>query len=685
MIVLKIGVYNIPLPADSQLVRDFETNIFDRDLKGTDFTYPVELALSDEVIAAFGLPHIVANPNIKRDYDAQLIVDGLFITTVTVHLLETNLEQKKITFSLIGDYGSIGKLLGDKKVNELLLDGIRTIGAVMPDSHYMAFAENSGVTTGLIWYQPCDVETHLSDVANGIVAADYAFPMAIDINANLDVIHRDSAYQEKVDGLQPDYRSIINPYYWIDASTKGYRDPVKEYLTLMLGDGKELTRDRQFWVPMFKLSYVLKKCFEEFGFTVSGAILTDARFLEKLIYNTYAINKVYISEQTVPTTGGERYEGYVTHDATTIQPRNHVPDMKIIDFLSEVGKWFNLQYLIDFTNRTVELRMLKDLVPGTNVIDLSPYALPDPSIIFEDDKYNNGYEFSFADDDNNQVTGELKDDIADYNYRGEVENWWSLDPGNPTPPFSSPVTGDLCYMKSEDAYFMYSGSQWDFYTHNLIKYKTSTKDNLAKIESLMRPPVMYRHWNLGMMDNPTGWFGTHRGAKYFHNMLLPISNMGIEGDNLLGISAPGYYNLDGLSYLSAAGGILYRVTGRIKKANTVLLNYLGFQEVMSGDPALYPFATSTKYDANGDLIGTSVSAWHNPMNDGLFHNFWDGMVSTLAKSVHVKYKILMDVATYQKLKPDDNFIKINGLYFLCTKGTIPMPFPSMVELTLAKL
>ena len=69
--------------------------------------------------------------------------------------------------------------------------------------------------------------------------------------------------------------------------------------------------------------YVFIKVFEELGFTVTGDFITSTDFDDLVLFNNYAIEDYFTILNYVD----------VNH---TIDPRNHVPDISLVDFLKAI-------------------------------------------------------------------------------------------------------------------------------------------------------------------------------------------------------------------------------------------------------------------------------------------------------------------------------------------------------------
>lgn len=672
MIEIRINNLTLPVPPHLIVSREVETTLFNREAAVTDFTIPIEIPLTDEAIAALGLPHVPANPNLKVSYEAQLVIDSVFISTVTLRLLRTYTgPMKRARLSLIGDYGSFARMAGQKKVNELAMDGIRTIGALRPDLAATWAPDNEDYLH--IHYTPCDSNVHMNAVANGSVTADYTFYMAADEKANLPVIHNDQDYPDEFTGYNAT-RSLLNQYYVFSPSDEGFSDPVKMYLETLLGVNDSYQgSDRFFWVPFFKLAYVMRRCFEEHGFTVSGPVMSDVDFAKITLYNTYAINRCTLS-QALNTSTSELHV-YIQHHGYQINPRNHVPDMNVVDFLLEIGKAFNLQYLYNYTNRTVEVRRLNVLQPGNNIVNLSSKVAAPPEINFEDESFTRGYQFKFVIDNDDAALRDVVPDKQGYTYRGAVNIVENLT------AIASPAVQDYAYVRCLNSFYTYDGLGWTFWGHNLDDHRTSNNQDLQQIGTKAVPVVMKFAPFVASTVLPSAAFGTFTFVEHSGGWLLPHSMIGVSGQDLLGIQRPRYLNegLTGAAFLYT----FYLINWREVQHQPRLCNGLGMR--YGKVDMVIPFGSVTDYDANGIFSVSCYSLFWSGDSKGLYHQHWQGLIERLAKAVQMDYKVLLDLVTYKLLDLNQTYIKIDDLLFLCRKANIPMPFPEVATLTLVRL
>lgn len=680
---IQVNGISLPVSKDFKISREFESNIFDRSNKAVDFTLPAQIPLSDEVKKALNLPHIIANPNLKRDYKAFLIIDGVFSSEVTLRIISTNLKTNIVEISLLGDYGSVSRIFGETKVNELTLGGKRTIGTLQTGSVLSNTIDSGGLT---INYTPCDTMDHMQDVADGTILTDYTFYMACDEAANIPEIHtRQQAFMGDRAANMPESRSMINLYHDFGGSNIGFIDPVRATIehTYFNGGNINMTNDRYFWVPFFRLQYVLEQCFKEFGFSIDLGELDNFNFYSVTLFNTYAINRVKLTK-SAPTSTSCIID--IEHHGTEIEPKNHVPDMKITEFLTEVGKLMNIQFLLNFTTKSVSLKLLRTLDPSQGkIVDISNRVNPKAEINFESQDIFNGYEFSFKDDSKNSYSSEgLSDNVDSYNMRGVYDNHDDLN------GIATPTIGDIAYVKCENAYHQYSGDGWWPFAHNLNVFKTKDADDLLKVEIGIQPVRMKRQHQVFFTTTAnTGTFLGDTDQVLKDNVLMPVTAIGMAGDNLLYIYKSVMELGDGTPRPSGEHIQHFGVANGSAKAELPhVANYIGLTDAIVNDSTHYPCGSSTRWGTNGVIHKGENFYFASPDTQfvyGLYPEYWKGFTDKMEQSVQVKYECIWDAVIQQKSPLNETYFKINGLYFLCRSAEIDAPFPSVAELTLVRI
>ena len=615
--MIEIIVNNVSLPIEGQkITRETESTLFNREADALDFTYPFEVALTDEVIVALGHPHELANKELGMSYPARLVVDGVVSYAVTLKILKVSLKKKTATVNIVGDYGSLAKVFGEKKLTDLHLDGTRTIGAADPANEATFTVSGVPGFTYNVIYTPCTTWQHMNDVLNGFTNADYTFLPGMDTG-------------EVDEELKPDYGTwirdrgvLLNAYFGRGGHGLRHVDPVKDFITAMTkpDDG---AWPRKFWVPYFKFLYVFKKCWEEFGFTITGDFLSDPGAKRVLLYNNYSIDSCYVAHEPLKTT--------IRHEAFTIQPQNHMPDMKVMDFLLETAKPYNLQYHVDFAAKKVEVVFVQTDNGSLPVVDLSHLAEPDPDISTEEAAYRNGYEFAFEWDAADSASGDTLP--QDYMGASHIAPLWPQMQG----------------------------------------YKTSNEDGLQKISTKLVP-----------MQSGVATF-VFAGQPMMEKLYNPvvISEMGVSGENLLGWDKESRrFTLVSVPRTDMQPHIIN---------NNGMLDYNynpgGFGTDPGGIyPAYLPTATSTNIDpTTGWHMGGDDLVWKTAEMRGFYDLRWKAFAKLLKKAPQMEYTVLMDANTYGRYDLRRCIIKIEGLHYLLKKSSIVMPFPELAKLTLVRI
>lgn len=704
MIRIKVNDTEIPLPERVEIVREFESTIIERQQEEYDFTYPIEVPLTDEAMVALGLPHILASSQVQREYAAEMIIDGVFINNCTLKVIRTDVNRRVCTVSIIGDYGSFGREIFNKYVNELTLGGIRTIGGPDTANRQTCLIDQGTNHAVFVDYTPCDTANHMKDVATGATVTDYVFYPAVDEGLNVTgPLHEPGyGYDNMLPGAAtpppddaPTVRNLINQWYYNNSSDNGFIDPILMYIETYLANDWQ-TNDRYWWVPFFRLKFVLEHCFTELGYTVSGDILSDTKFNKITLYNTYAINECSLSESVITPSGAptnRHYIAVIEHKAHTIDPRNHVPKMKIVDFLLEMGKMFNLQYVISYTDKTVLINNLNNIgadLDTADIIDMTKYISPNFQIVHEKTDFQKGYKFSFVPDGNDPASnGDVKDDLSKYVYAGNALDYDDLG------SISSPSANDLAYVHSENAWYLYGGSEWYFYSHNLGIKQTATESGLVDLQVKINPLPMKIHKSLSRIPQPyapisTDIFSSNVPVDLVQGKVAPFSSLGIEGKNLLII----YYNKgSNLPSTMPVSAIADQYLGRTFYIRSVALppyqphvcNWMGMATDHHG--ALYstPYGATNYYDGGGLLQDVYPLCWENGSGAGLYADRWQQFCDVMKKSMQVETEMLLDINRYKNIDWNRNYIQYLSHFFLLRKGSFTLNFPGISKTTLIRI
>lgn len=678
MIHLVVNNYTMDLPPGLTLERELETSIFRRNSEAHDFTYPVDLPLTQTNIKALGHPELIAKSSHQRSYDCEITIDGIYAKAV-LYIESVSHASQAVRVSISGDYGGFWRDAAKIKVNELELGGIRTVGTINTGATASEFIDPS-TTKCELFYTPCTTADHINDIINGVITdSDYLFYPAVDEAQNLTKIHEKQKYQdESADGVIPDIRSIINPYFYNNSGDKGIIDPVKAYIETTFQSASLVTHDRYFWVPFFRLIFIIRKCFEDLGYSVAGEVFEDDNFSVVTLFNTYAINRCTVTETD---TGTDTFKIEVTHAATTIDPRNHVPKWSVTDFLKEVAKPFNLQYKLDYTNREVTIDYIEGLIHGlSGIIDISKDVNPKPEIVFEIAS-TQGIELSWVRDENNGASLEKGvDNLDGLTQRGAVGYYNALS------GISTPLDLELAYVQCENAWYQYeaSSSRWYFFGFETRNYKSVEDEGVYSVESKAVPVSMARFNAVARITFPNGTFLSAPTVTHESDLLMPYAKIGMEGRDLLAIQRFPNAGIGG-DAKDAYEGAFTLVTATVPPIAPTLCNYLGVvYPTQSASALTHPCGSNTIYDAKGNIRQGIKLVWNDYLKDGLYKDYWKSINDLIEGAVVADYEILMDSDFYKDFDPQSTIVKVDGVLFLCDKVNYRFPFPSTGKIRLVR-
>lgn len=680
MIRLYIGFTELDIPPELQFKQVIETSAFDREKGAKEFSYPIDLPLTDKNRIALGKPENISNSKTPKKFDAKLSVSG-FETKVLIYLLSVSDGHNTVSITIVGNYGGYWNDVANKTLRDLYYDGVRIIGAIDSGNERSDFLDRFNSELVRLYYTPCTSASHINDVINGNITTDYVFHQAIDEKLNIPFLHDEQNYlYPEYDQLITTGRNRINAYYYNNAGDKGIIDPVKEYIETTFYHVKKRTNDRYFWVPFFRLHYVIEKCFTELGYSVSGSILSDADFRQIALHNTYAINRCVVNENKVGTDG---YAFYIYHHGYLIDPRNHVPDMPITEFLSEVGKAFNLQYKIDYTNKEVVINNYGFNASNfNNIVDITNITKPKPRIQLEQNEAAvKGYHLQFEFDDNNSASSENHiGDINGYTYRGHQPIYASLY------NIANPNNEELGYVLAENAYYQYLNAKWNFFGFDFREFKTSENNDLQVVRTKVNPMPSKRFFQLCRMKYP-GYLifqDPNFEVTYDEDMLMPFSAMGMEGKSLLAIQR-NPKNVMTAPAEDEYKGAIKTVDATVKHTQPHICNHLGLASVYPGSGAVYPSGNNNIYDGNGDIKTGHYLFWNNTVDVGLYTFFWRQFIDNVFDSIIIEAETKWTISELINIDLHSQLVRYNSQLFICKKAEIMMPLPNYAKLELVKI
>lgn len=688
MIEIVINGYSLPLPKGFRLNREVETQIFNKEMSAYDFTYPIEVPLTDEARAALGFPDVIARSEHQATYPGKLIIDSIFVSGVTITVLSVNQIANTCRLSVLGQYRSLREVFGNKRVCDLDMGGLEFIERhIEPgfDPYEYLFTESSlHIKDGLynynklkIVYRGGKVNCFMTALAKGIIERPYLFPKAVDLRGDV---------PGNSGGV-----SVINAWdferdRYVDADFYNAMATDWEYMPDINPSNPFANNQRHFWVPMFRLVKVLNAIFSESGIFVEGDLFSDPKAQDIVLYNTHAINiGVQISIAFDIPTGEWLTTLTAGRGLAYIIPGNHLPKMEIVDFLYALGKRYNLQFEFDPLNSSVRILEDRQLIENSpQVLDITTVTTPKGLVTRKSEvSYFNGYQFKFEQDSaNSEFSTDVKDDFEGRTVAGSINHLGAT----PSFPLS---TEDLVYVRNENAYYRYLGSgEYALFSHNLGAYSTGSSNNLQQVmTSVISPPMMVQvvkrikyFSGYGRVLNLVGVYDELDGQA------VPFSHIGMSFDEYHYID---WDETNGNTYSPGVGHPWrphFFQTRKLPISHLpVLVSCLGFKKGIVGIDDEYFMATSGAFDNRGIGITPYRGCWSAPAANGLYEEWWQRFAQYVQDSILVEYDVLLSAELYNKLKISSGKFKIDGLHFLIKKANFIMPFPERSTIQFVKV
>ena len=397
---MEIKGHKIAIPSEIQFQLNSPFNDKDVFVDGTktnkrgEFTQPFTSIMSFEDLYAIGMPHLLQKaavteqiPNVSIYSNGAHIDTGLLIITdCSINFNSKEIECQFLFFYAAAEFVSI---INKKKVNELLLDGKRFRAAT--DS-----IGNWGTPYGdsAIHFDP---STYLLDVGGSMVGKYrntwfYDHPNEMYVNSTnisdyaTDIVNDGDDYicfpsvKALNDSSTPEGFRWIN--HWNTSANKmtSSSSPIFKKIYPEAPSGFLLDYEiatlidyNNSLVPMYFYHQVIKHCFHELGFNLitAGTIIEDEHFKKIAIVNNYDIKEYWIgygvgigsrydaSEGVIlflpwlNPRGIEETLAYYEKDVN-IDPKNHLPDCTIKDFILDFMNKFNVQF--EFNGKTVTIK-----------------------------------------------------------------------------------------------------------------------------------------------------------------------------------------------------------------------------------------------------------------------------------------------------------------------------------------
>lgn len=482
---------------------------FDEDIRTGTFTLPTDLPWTDKNRRLFGFSERLENfSNIPKQFKCDVYSNGWpEIISGQLTVLEKNgtfsYSRGSFSSTIAGTKGLFGTFIKNKKLTDLQLGGkIQWAGK---DSRDFANDVMKGVELNYphLGFAPVAIEgfiqTDRPDFTDEFLAKDTVNTVVINAAASEWIFGRPTAADPNT------------------AAAPGEEEYV-HYRT----------------VPFFRMKYVLKKIFEEHNFKVSGAIIDDNFWDDVFIFNNYGI------EDYLP------FAPSFSDINRSIDPKNHVPDMLIADFLRAVFAYLNVYP--SFQNaEEVKLVYRKNILKEKKIFSLNTVSGHEFNSSFENTEPEDGYTLDYGWDSADQYYSDRVKDLSDKTFIGSVQTFADLDTLDIG---RTKTTNDYAYVEADNLYYLLANETatpdlWDAYAEALDKYVVgkgeSTVDiNLSTLCTYVefseadalylrrnyvgtRQPGSYRNNRKTLVKNPFGLRLFYLQVKSAGTVAIPMS------------------------------------------------------------------------------------------------------------------------------------------------------------------
>lgn len=417
-----VGRKRLDMADDATLTMDSTSPYFDDQLQDGTYSLPFEIPFTENNSKQLGAPEMLEGikSNGVKSWEISVRDDGdLLLSDVKLSLLghkgDFGYRRGSYVASISGTESLYGAAIAGKTLRDLHLGGTIFTGSLdardfaanlqngyFPQYSYINFAP-------LYW--PDFIDESREDYTTEFVPDDI-------VNR---IIFNGSYYHGWVYGAPDPATSGNSP---INMGSPGYSN----YRS----------------VPFFTLHYVLRKAFEEFGYTLYGDFLEDKDYARLYIFNNFAINIFNYLELDI-----NRY----------IYPKNHVPDIAISEFLKAIQTTFNLCFVFG-TNRNVEVRYKTALLSTRSVQNLTAQTINSYDAEATPIQ-TSGLKLNWQWDQADSMVGESVKTINYSRVVVSVQLYNDLAALHPVPGF---VDGDLAYVIAENNYYIRSSMNWNQYS-----------------------------------------------------------------------------------------------------------------------------------------------------------------------------------------------------------------------------
>ncbi len=398
---------------------------------------------------------------------------------------------------------------------------------------------------------------------------------------------------------------VYNPNFLNGLS--GYNWEVNDYKLNHYESGLFVVSGTFAICPFPFLSYIVRRIFTGYGFSVSSNILeTDSELKKLVLYSTYdAISLETTTEEKWIQIGIDPYDRSpieewidittTTRTMDTFDLADSMPDVKISDFLKWLRNRFNLAFVFD---RFGSLKIIRrdHLITTSELTELTPGATGSPTIISI--KPLSGIKLSWDHDPDDGLFAEeyfKKIDENQDNYKGPVANTSEL-------ALLTPEINDIYFVVSLDAYFQYA-------------FLDDVGDGTEGYS--------WVQWSIGFQNYLIG-----EGKDNFNSGLSTLRMVNFQRD----ISGPTIR----CPWTEQLSNGIERTEKQLFSARVLL--YQGMQEDSNSD--LYPHGSSDNLDISGNKIASAnlTLKWEGEF--GIYTQLWEDYLSWWTNRKQVNWIIL---------------------------------------------
>jgi hypothetical protein len=329
-------------------------------------------------------------------------------------------------------------------------------------------------------------------------------------------------------------------------------------------------------VPFPYLGYVFERIFKTAGFDlVDNVFLRDPDLARLVIFNTFC-----------SSTFKEDSE-YLLDPPRVINLQNHVPFIKVADFLREMAN-LGILFFVNPQNSRVITRTIHQVFSNPTYLDFK--LLVDANSIVVEFEPAKGLALSFAGDSSDDYLKSKTFDTSSLNYKGEVESVDDL-------PTENNQVNDCMLVHCEHAFYVWS---WQAYDSTYVWIRSSDQLN----------PLYHGNREFSI-DAACGSLVPDRGTSVYgqHTWIVPKTEQ-------VG-NCKGFPNFQSNAF------------------SLRLLLYHGMKQ--NGGYEEYPFGSSHNFDYFNNKFGDLALTWHGQY--GFYQKHWKSFLDWYLSGVRVmKFK-----------------------------------------------